>query len=500
MEAALAAIESLGPGEQLSYRQISKKYGCDRATLARRHQNQSVTRSLEAQNRQALHPQQEQELLLYIKRLTERGLPPTRAMIRNFGSQIAKRELGVQWVNRFVKRHPNDIISKWATSMDNNRHKADSGRKYSLYFNLLREKIEQYHIEPRHTYNMDEKGFMLGVIGRSKRIFSKASYEEGKRRSAIQDGSREWITLLACICADGSYLEPALIYKSASGSIQDSWLQALDPEIHQVQVSSSPSGWTNNELGLAWLKQVFNRRTKAKARSSYRLLILDGHGSHVTMDFINYCDENKILLAIYPPHSTHTLQPLDVVMFKPLSTAYSKKLVAFMMRSHGLVSMSKRDFFPLFYEAWEDSFKETTILKAFSATGLSPFNPEVILKRFNISPSSSDSESSALSATNWRKTEGLLRQVVKDRGDKRAQKLSLAFHQISTQKTLLEDEVKGLREALINKRTRRKRGKPLLLQETEEEPEEYQGGGVFWSPPKVKDARDRQHQRELEEE
>jgi hypothetical protein len=45
--------------------------------------------------------------------------------------------------------------------MDNSRYKADSGRKYSLYFDLLHEKIEQYHIEPRHMYNMDEKGFSL---------------------------------------------------------------------------------------------------------------------------------------------------------------------------------------------------------------------------------------------------------------------------------------------------------------------------------------------------
>ena len=377
--------------------------------------------------------------------------------------------------------------------MDNSRHKADSGRKYSLYFDLLREKIEQYHIEPRHMYNMDEKGFMLGVVGRSKRIFSRTSYEEGKRRSTIQDGSREWITLLACICADGSSLEPALIYQSTSGSIQDSWLQALDHETHQVRISSSSSGWTNNDVGLAWLKQVFDRGTKAKARSSYRLLILDGHGSHLTIDFIEYCDQNKILLAVYPPHSTHTLQALDVSMFKPLSTAYSNEVSAFMERSQGLTSMSKRDFFPLFYRAWQISFKETTILKAFEATGLSPFNPEVILKRFNTS-SSSDSESSALSASNWRKTEGLLRQVVKDRGDRRAQKLSQAFHQISTQKTLLEYEVKGLREALINERTRRKRGKPLLL----EEPEEYRGGAVFWSPRKVKEARDRQQLKERE--
>jgi hypothetical protein len=200
---------------------------------------------------------------------------------------------------------------------------------------------------------------------------------------------------------------------------------------------------------------------------------------------------------LYPPHSTHTLQPLDVVMFKPLATGYSNKVAGFMERSQGLTSMSKRDFFPLFYQAWEASFKEMTIPKAFEATGLSPFNPDVILKRFNTtSSSSSDSESSALSASNWRKTERLLREVVKDRGDKRAQKLSQAFHQISTQNTLLEHEVKGLRKALVSERKRRKRGKALLL----EEPEEYHGGAVFWSPRKVKEAHEQQQLKEHEEE
>jgi hypothetical protein len=51
------------------------------------------------------------------------------------------------------------------------------------------------------------------------------------------------------------------------------------------------------------------------------------------MDFINYCDQNKILLAVLPPHLTYTLQPLDVVMFKPLLTAYSKELTTHLHNS-----------------------------------------------------------------------------------------------------------------------------------------------------------------------
>jgi hypothetical protein len=118
-------------------------------------------------------------------------------------------------------------------------------------------------------YNMDKKGFMLGVLTRSKWVFSRRLYEEGKIKAHIQDGSREWITLLACICADGSHIEPSLIYQSASGSIQDSWLQAFNPNDHQAYFASLSSGWTNNNIVLAWLKQVFDRSIKKKAGRSY---------------------------------------------------------------------------------------------------------------------------------------------------------------------------------------------------------------------------------------
>lgn len=169
---------------------------------------------------------------------------------------------------------------------------------------------------------MDEKGFLLSVLSKQKRIFSRSLYEEGKLKKILQDGNREWITTIACICADGTALSPSLIYQAASGNLQDSWLQDFNPDIHNTFFASSPSGWTNNEIGLAWLKQVFNRETASKARLSYRLLILDGHGSHITREFLEYCDSKKILIAIYPPHLTHTLQPLDVCLFSPLATAY----------------------------------------------------------------------------------------------------------------------------------------------------------------------------------
>jgi hypothetical protein len=202
---------------------------------------------------------------------------------------------------------------------------------------------------------------------------------------------------------------------------------------------------------------------------------------------------------ISPPHSTHTLQPLDVVMFKPLSTAYSAELLTHLHRSQALLLIKKGDFFPLFWKAWVSSFKEEMILKSFKATGISPFNPEVILKRFtNTTPDEQESrESSALvlGGEDWRKLERLVRSTVKNQSSKDAQKLSRSLHHISVQNELLYHEIDGLKKALLVKKKHKKKGKPLSLQQRQE----YHGGAVFWSPRKVREARVRQSVKEQEE-
>jgi hypothetical protein len=80
----------------------------------------------------------------YIERLTERGLPPIREMIKNFLSEVAYQQLSESWVTRFINRHEIHLISKWTTAMDRTRHLADSESKYRLYFELLYQKITEY--------------------------------------------------------------------------------------------------------------------------------------------------------------------------------------------------------------------------------------------------------------------------------------------------------------------------------------------------------------------
>jgi hypothetical protein len=370
---------------------LQKKFGVDRTTLSRRHKGAQASNKAKSQDQQLLNPQQEDELVGYIETCTRDGLPPTRGILKNFGSAVAQSEVSESWITRFQHRHPDELITKWDTGIDRERHLADSKHKYELYFNLLHSKMREHGIDERNTYNMDEKGFFVGIAKRTKRIFSKAVWESKERTATMRDGNREWITLLACVCASGDALPPALIYQGTSG-FQSSWVDDLLAEQHQVFVSHSASGWSNNDLGLAWLQQVFERYTAAKARRQWRLLILDGHASHLTPDFLEYCEAKRIMVMVYPPHSTHSLQPLDVVLFSPLSKHYTEQLTQQLQRTQGLSRITKRDFFGNFWPAWSSTMTHDLILKSFQATGVWPMDADQVLQRFNNDPQQQDDE------------------------------------------------------------------------------------------------------------
>src|SRR2546430_4679531 len=142
---------------------------------------------------------------------------------------------------------------------------------------------------------------------------------------------------------------------------------------------SSEKGWSSDTLGIHWLQHVFDRATREKAGRNRRLLVVDGHNSHINLKFIDYADRNRILLAVLPPHSTHRLQPLDVSLFSPLGTYYSQEVDNLLTKSQGLISITKRHFWALFREAWGRAFTTKNIEAAWKATGMHPFDPDKVI-------------------------------------------------------------------------------------------------------------------------
>ncbi len=68
-------------------------------------------------------------------------------------------------------------------------------------------------------------------------------------KQAVQDGSREFISLLACILAIGRCLPAALIYKSKGFDLQDTWVEDLE-DTDEVYFGASSNRWSSDAFGL----------------------------------------------------------------------------------------------------------------------------------------------------------------------------------------------------------------------------------------------------------
>ena len=101
--------------------------------------------------------------------------------------------------------------------------------------------IEKYRITAENIYNFDEKGFLMGLGRTMKRIIVQEALKSGRITKAKQDGSREFISVLACISAIGRWIPPLLIYKGDSGDLISTWVDDVttDSQAHFTVSSNS---------------------------------------------------------------------------------------------------------------------------------------------------------------------------------------------------------------------------------------------------------------------
>lgn len=242
MDSIDAALQELKLQDKPNISATAKAYNIDRSTLSRRFNGVAQSKTIQAENSRFLTPKQERDLVQYISTLTERGTCPTPAMVATFARDIAGKEPGRSWSHRFCKRHQDILSSGYLSNIDQNRKNADTERWYRFYFDLISKKIQQYGILPGNMYNIDEKGFLIGIMKKAFRIFNKQAVKSGRVLGNNQDSNREWVTILATICADGTWIPPAIIYAGKTGLLQDSWVQDFEPGQHQAYFAASPNG------------------------------------------------------------------------------------------------------------------------------------------------------------------------------------------------------------------------------------------------------------------
>ena len=254
-------------------------------------------------------------------------------------------QVGQKWPANFVKR-TDSLRTCFNRAYNRQRALCEDATLIKRWFKLVEETKAEQGICDEDVYNFDEAGFMMGKIT-TQLVITGA--ERRGRPKTLQPGNREWVTLIAAISAAGWSVPLFLIF--AGQYHLSAWYEEAEiPRDWAIAVSDN--GWTNNELGVKWLKH-FNAHTQARSIGARRLLIIDGHKSHQSLAFQELCKENNIYTLCMPPHSSHLLQPLDVGCFSPLKRAYSREVES-LMRNH-INHITKLEFLPAFKAAFDQS-------------------------------------------------------------------------------------------------------------------------------------------------
>jgi hypothetical protein len=371
------AISAINKNQFQSERRAIATYNVPRSTLKDRRAGTTARRDCEA-NSKKLTKLEESVIVQHILDLDSRGFAPNLNAVRDMANKLlverGASQVGKNWPNNFVKR-TDELKTQFNRKYDRQRALCEDPEIISPWFVLVRNTKTKYGITDDDSYNFDETGFQMGVITTGMVVTGS---ERRNRPKAIQPGNREWATVIQGINACGWAIPPFIIL--AGKYHLSAWYEGSDiPSDWAIAVSDN--GWTTNELGIAWL-QHFDMHTKDRTIGTHRLLILDGHESHNSLEFKELCKKNNIITLCMPPHASHLLQPLDVGCFAPLKKAYGCQIEN--LARNYINHITKLEFLPAFKAAFDDSITKNNICASFRGAGLVPYDPEAVLAKLDV--------------------------------------------------------------------------------------------------------------------
>nr|CAA83918.1 transposase [Pyricularia grisea] len=362
----ISAINDVNNGNPIA--KTSRKWGIPRSTLQSRLKGSQPYKKAQSPF-QRLSTEQEKHLADWVLTQTALGLPPTHQELRFFAERILQaagetKGLGKRWITRFLARYP-ILKTQRPRRIDNARVNGATTEVIKSWWLYITNPVINA-IKPENRWNMDETGIMEGK-GSNGLVLGLNGIRPLQRK---EPGTRGWTTIIECISATGVALPPLVIFKGKN--VQQQWFPTDLSPFDNWQFHATENGWTNNQTAIEWLKKVFIPYTQPLTPEK-RLLVLDGHGSHITDEFMLLCLQNNIQLLYLPPHSSHVLQPLDLSVFGPLKEAYRRQL-GFVSQFCCSTVIGKRNFLLCYRKARLKAFIAKTIQSGWRTTGLWPVN------------------------------------------------------------------------------------------------------------------------------
>ena len=161
---------------------------------------------------------------------------------------------------------------------------------------------------------------------------------------------------MAAVSADGKRLPPMIVFEGQH--VQTTWRPSIpkNSEMYPWLYANS-SGWMTAETFFKWFEEWESQtRSYKDDELEPRLLIFDGHLSHMWYGTIEVARSQKVTIIKLPPHTTDVLQPLDVSVFKALKNHWGDILFRRLRLTRSRLSKSEFSAHLSDAEVWLKAF------------------------------------------------------------------------------------------------------------------------------------------------
>jgi len=363
-----------------SIRDVAAEFGINFMKLHRFHKKKSAGVPVvprQEHTRQTFTKCQEDELVDYLQTAAKmyHGLSPKE--VRKLAFQYATKNdivcprswkvaelAGTDWFTAFLKRNRTlSIRTPEATSLS--RATSFNRTNVADFFKNLAEVLDRHHFQAHEIFNLDETG--ITTVQRPDKIVAVRGTKQVGSVTSAERGTL--VTMALAVNAIGSYVPPIFIFPRVK--FRDHFLnQAPTGSVG----SANPSGWMKADDFLVFIKH-FTNYTRCSPEKPV-LILLDNHESHMSIDVIDHCKLNGVILLTFPPHCSHKLQPLDRSVFGPLKK-YVNAASDGWMRSHPGKTMSIYDIPGIAAVALPKAATPANIQSGFAVSGIFPFNSTI---------------------------------------------------------------------------------------------------------------------------
>ena len=406
-----------GQGKRLVAAKVSEKFRISFSTTSAQRAKASGGKLPSRAGRELLLPHKvELKLEDLCLCLRELNLPVFRFMILNYvnvlisGTQYAaelkdnevKRAWYYRWLGRCTRLKTANLTplemtrAQWATAENAKKHYdmlvevlllLKLAVKNDAYDENVKDSVRIFITKPGRIFSMDESRLTndmttknkskgnRSIIGKSGDTGEFLANKGGGDGTGIGGSSSDGIDTPGFFIFANN-----IIHKEDVAASVRPMCRRADPNnptaLLPARFWCNEKGGVTGDLGVRWIRGCLEPSVPDMSPENPAVLIMDGHGSHFTLELLTYCRSIGLHVIIRPPHTTHILQGEDVVHFKIFKPMYHQAKMLHLGKkifTEKTCKLTAADLLKVAKEPWEKAFNEHNTKNAWAEIGISPF-------------------------------------------------------------------------------------------------------------------------------